>query len=81
MKIIAAITSGLFAFVSFASLSYGECKCPDKYTAKHKKQVEAAKDEKACVKLNKECKWEAAAAAAAPAAAAPAPAAEPAPAK
>ena len=79
MKIIAAITSGLFAFVSFASLSYGECKCPDKYTAKHKKQVEAAKDEKACVKLNKECKWEAPAAAAP--AAAPAPAAEPAPAK
>ena len=77
MKIFAAITSVLFlvSSVSFA----GDCKCPEKYTAKHKKQVEAAKDEKACVKLNKECKWEAPAAAAP--AAAPAPAAEPAPAK
>ena len=80
MKIIAAITSGLFALVSFASLSFGECKCPDKFAAKHKKQVEAAKDEKACVKLNKECKWEAKEAAAPAAAPAPA-AAEPAPAK
>jgi hypothetical protein len=85
MRIIAAITTGLlFATVGLAEAAKTPCTCPAKVAKSKKAAITAAKDEKACVKINKACKWEAPAAtdaAAAPAATdAAAPAAEASPA-